>query len=151
MITGDGGGNNGTSGRLWQQELQGLADEIGITVRVSHFPPGTSKWNKVSHSLFSSITINWRGEPSVSYEMMLDLIANTRTKTGLPVRSELDTRAYVKGIKASDAGCADIDTVRDSFHGCATIPFPSGSKNYSCCLTDPSRTNLLHVTITVTL
>jgi hypothetical protein len=117
LITADGGGSNGGRVRLWTLELQGLVNEIGIPIRVCHFPPGTSKWNKIEHRLFSFITMNWRGEPLISHEVMLNLIANTKTKTGLSVRAELDNRTYPKGIKVPDADFAAINIVRDSFHG----------------------------------
>jgi len=126
LITADGGGSNGSRVRLWKLELQGLANEIGIPIRVCHFPPGTSKWNKIEHRLFSFITMNWRGEPLVSHEVMLNLIANTKTKTGLSVRAELDNRMYPKGIKVPDADFAAINIVRDDFHG---------DWNYSICPT----------------
>lgn len=117
LITADGGGSNGSRVRLWKLELQGLADEIGMPIRVCHFPPGTSKWNMIEHRLFSFITMNWRGEPLISHEVMLNLIANTKTKTGLSVRAELDNRTYPKGIKVPDADFAAINIVRDDFHG----------------------------------
>jgi len=117
FITADGGGSNGGRVRLWKLELQGLADEVGIPIRVSHYPPGTSKWNKIEHRLFSFITMNWRGEPLISHEVMLNLIANTKTKTGLSVKAELDQREYPKGIKVPDAEFATINMVRDDFHG----------------------------------
>ena len=117
FITADGGGSNGGRVRLWKLELQGLADEVGIPIRVSHYPPGTSKWNKIEHRLFSFITMNWRGEPLISHEVMLNLIANTKTKTGLSVKAELDKREYPKGIKVPDAEFATINMVRDDFHG----------------------------------
>ena len=117
FITADGGGSNGGRVRLWKLELQGLADEVGIPIRVSHYPPGTSKWNKIEHRLFSFITMNWRGEPLISHEVMLNLIANTKTKTGLSVKAELDKREYPKGIKVPDVEFATINMVRDDFHG----------------------------------
>ena len=117
FITADGGGSNGGRVRLWKLELQGFADEVGIPIRVSHYPPGTSKWNKIEHRLFSFITMNWRGEPLISHEVMLNLIANTKTKTGLSVKAELDKREYPKGIKVPDAEFATINMVRDDFHG----------------------------------
>jgi hypothetical protein len=117
MITADGGGSNGGRVRLWKLELQGLVNEIGIPIRVCHFPPGTSKWNKIEHRLFSFITMNWKGEPLVSHEVMLNLIANTKTKTGLSVRAEMDKSEYPKGIKVSDADFDSINIVRDKFHG----------------------------------
>jgi transposase len=117
FITADVGGSNGGRVRLWKLELQGLADEVGIPIRVSHYPPGTSKWNKIEHRLFSFITMNWRGEPLISHEVMLNLIANTKTKTGLSVKAELDKREYPKGIKVPDVEFATINMVRDDFHG----------------------------------
>lgn len=117
LITADGGGSNGSRVRLWKLELQGLADEIGIPIHVCHFPPGTSKWNKIEHRMFSFISMNWRGEPLVSHEVMLNLIANTKTKKGLSVRAELDTAVYPKGIKVSDVDFAGINIVRNDFHG----------------------------------
>ena len=117
FITADGGGSNGGRVRLWKLELQGFADEVGIPIRVSHYPPGTSKWNKIEHRLFSFITMNWRGEPLISHEVMLNLIANTKTKTGLSVKAELDKREYPKGIKVPDVEFATINMVRDDFHG----------------------------------
>jgi hypothetical protein len=117
FITADGGGSNGGRVRLWKLELQGFADEIGIPIRVCHYPPGTSKWNKIEHRLFSFITMNWRGEPLISHEVMINLIANTKTKTGLKVKVELDRRAYPKGIKVPDDEFATINIIRDDFHG----------------------------------
>jgi len=117
LITADGGGSNGGRVRLWKLELQGLANDIGIPIHVCHYPPGTSKWNKIEHRLFSFITMNWRGEPLISHEVMLNLISNTRTKSGLSVKAELDNREYPKGIKVSDAVFAAINLKRDDFHG----------------------------------
>jgi hypothetical protein len=97
MVTAGGGGSNGSRVRLWKVELQRLADETGVTIRVCHFPPGTSKWNKIEHRLFSFISMNWRGQPLVSHEVMINLIANTRTRSGLQVRVELDPAKYPKG------------------------------------------------------
>jgi len=117
LITADGGGSNGARSRLWKYELQRLADETGLAVGVSHFPPGTSKWNKVEHRLFSCITQNWRGRPLVSHEVVVNLIAATRTRTGLQVACQLDTRTYQTGLKVSDAELAKVKLERDSFHG----------------------------------
>ncbi|RPI67743.1 MAG: ISAzo13 family transposase [Geobacteraceae bacterium] len=117
FITADGGGSNGSRVRLWKLELQKLVDEIGIPIRVSHYPPGTSKWNKIEHRLFSFITMNWRGQPLISHEVMLNLIANTRTKTGLSVKAEIDSSAYPKGIKVPDDVFSAINLKRDDFHG----------------------------------
>ena len=117
FVTADGGGSNGSRVRLWKLELQGLADEIGIPIRVCHYPPGTSKWNKIEHRLFSFITMNWRGQPLISHEVMLNLIANTKTKTGLSVKVEMDSKEYPKGIKVSDDVFSAINLRRDDFHG----------------------------------
>jgi hypothetical protein len=116
-ITADGGGSNGSRVRLWKRELQGLADEIGLDISVHHFPPGTSKWNKIEHRLFSFLTLNWRATPLVSYQVIVDLIANTTTRTGLSVRCELDTNSYPKGITVPDDEMAATNIVRDEFHG----------------------------------
>jgi hypothetical protein len=116
-ITADSGGSNSSRGRLWKSELQKLADEIGIAIRVLHFPPGTSKWNRIEHRLFSFITINWRGKPLTDYATIINLIANTSTDTGLKVYAQLDETTYEKGIKISDAQMASINIERDPFHG----------------------------------
>ncbi len=117
LITADAGGSNGTRVRLWKVELQKLADETGLRIAVSHFPPGTSKWNKIEHRLFSFISQNWRGKPLVSHEVIVNLIAGTTTETGLEVHSQLDTGTYPTGIKVSDEQVAEIDLRRDQFHG----------------------------------
>jgi len=96
LITADSSGSNGARVRLWKLELQKLADEIGVEISVCHLPPGTSKWNKIEHRLFSFITQNWRGKPLISYEVIVNLIASTCNETGLRVRCELDTRPYPK-------------------------------------------------------
>jgi transposase len=116
-ITADGGGSNGSRLRLWKIELQRLATELGIDIVVRHLPPGTSKWNKVEHRLFSFITMNWKAEPLVSYRVIVDLIAATTTKTGLTVRCELDSTHYEKGIVVSDAEVDRLHITRDVFHG----------------------------------
>lgn len=117
IITADGGGSNGSRVRLWKLELQQLSDELGIPIRVSHFPPGTSKWNKIEHRLFSHISMNWRGQPLVSHEVIVNLIAATTTRKGLKVRAELDSKPYPKGIKVTDEEFAAIRILRDEFHG----------------------------------
>jgi hypothetical protein len=117
LITADGGGSNGSRVRLWKLELQKLANELGIPIRVSHFPPGTSKWNKIEHRLFSFISMNWRGKPLVSHETIVNLIAATTTRKGLKVRAELDTGKYPKGIKVTDEEFGAIHISRDEFHG----------------------------------
>jgi hypothetical protein len=116
MITADGGGSNGSRVRLFKIELQKLADETGLTIRVCHYPPGTSKWNKIEHRLFCHITQNWRGKPLTSWETVVELIASTTTKAGLTVRCELDKREYQKGIKVSDADMATLNIKGDMFH-----------------------------------
>jgi hypothetical protein len=116
VITADGGGSNGVRVRLWKRELQRLANELGIDIEVHHLPPGTSKWNRIEHRLFSFISMNWRATPLVSYRVIVDLISAT-TKTGLSVRCELDPTTYPKGIAVSDAEMEALNIVRDSFHG----------------------------------
>lgn len=117
LITADGGGSNGSRVRLWKLELQALADELGLSITVSHFPPGTSKWNKIEHRLFSFISQNWRGKPLISHEAIVDLIASTTTQKGLLVRAQLDTRKYPAGRKVSEQEIAQLDLRRDDFHG----------------------------------
>ena len=117
LITADGGGSNGYRIRLWKRELQKLADETGLEVAVCHFPPGTSKWNKIEHRLFSAITQNWRGKPLVSHETVVNLIAATTTRTGLKVRSALDTTDYPSGVTVSDAEMGALYLRQDPFHG----------------------------------
>jgi hypothetical protein len=117
MITADGGGSNGYRVRLWKIELQNLANTLGIPITVCHLPPGTSKWNKIEHRLFSFITLNWRGKPLRSFKTIVQLIAATTTTTGLRVRAELDKNKYPKGIKISDATFATILLTRHDFHG----------------------------------
>jgi len=116
MITADGGGSNGSRVRLFKVELQKLADESGLTLQVCHYPPGTSKWNKIEHRLFCHITQTWRGKPLTSRETVVELIASTTTKAGLTVRCELDTRTYPKGIKVDDAEMATLNIEGDAFH-----------------------------------
>jgi len=117
LITADSGGSNGSRVRLWKLELQKLADETRLEISVCHFPPGTSKWNRIEHRLFSFITKNWRGKPLVSHEVIVNLIAATTTRTGLRVQSQLDTGKYPKGIKVSKQEFATIQLRPDSFHG----------------------------------
>jgi hypothetical protein len=117
LITADSGGSNGARVRLWKLELQKLADETGLEISVCHFPPGTSKWNRIEHRLFSFITKNWRGKPLVSHEVIVDLIAATTTRTGLRVQSQLDTAKYPKGIKVGKQEFATIQLRPDLFHG----------------------------------
>ena len=117
LITADGGGSNGSRCRLWKVCLQELADELGIGLVVCHFPPGTSKWNKIEHRLFSFITQNWRGRPLESRETVVNLIANTTTSSGLVVKAALDTAHYETAIKVSDAELASVRMMRHRFHG----------------------------------
>jgi Rhodopirellula transposase DDE domain len=117
LITADGGGSNASRNRLWKKSLQVLADELGITLSVCHFPPGTSKWNKIEHRLFSFITKNWRGRPLTAYEVIVNLIASTTTKTGLTVRAALDPRRYETGIEVSDEELQQLNIKRARFHG----------------------------------
>lgn len=116
MITADGGGSNGSRVRLFKIELQRLADETGLTVCVCHYPPGTSKWNKIEHRLFCHVTQTWRGKPLVSRETVVELIAATTTRTGLIVRCALDTRDYPKGIKVSNQEMDALNISGDAFH-----------------------------------
>ena len=117
LITADGGGSNGSRVRLWKLELQHLADELGFPIAVCHLPPGTSKWNKIEHRLFSFISQNWRGKPLVSHEVIVNLIAATTTKKGLTVRCALDHNQYPAGRKVSDQEIQAITITRDDFHG----------------------------------
>jgi transposase len=117
VITADGGGSNGSRVRLWKTQLQDFCNEIGIPIVVSHFPPGTSKWNKIEHRLFSFISMNWRGKPLTSYETILKLISSTTTTKGLSVKADIDLNKYPKGIKVTDAQMRTLDLVRDEFHG----------------------------------
>ncbi len=117
MINADSGGSNGSRVRLWKTELQRFANETGLEIHVSHFPPGTSKWNKIEHRLFSAISLNWRGQPLISHEVIINLIESTTTRTGLKVRASLDTNRYAKGIKVADAEMKALSLHPDSFHG----------------------------------
>jgi hypothetical protein len=117
MITADGGGSNSSRNRLWKKSLQSLADELQMTLKVCHFPPGTSKWNKIEHRLFCFITKNWRGRPLTTYEVIVNLIASTTTKTGLTVRAALDTHQYETGIEVSDEELERLRITRAEFHG----------------------------------
>ena len=117
LITADGGGSNSSRCRLWKVALQELANEIGLKLKVCHFPPGTSKWNKIEHRLFCFITKNWRGRPLTSYEVIVNLISNTTTEQGLIVKAALDETVYETGIKVSDEELAKVLLTRASFHG----------------------------------
>ena len=129
LITADGGGSNGSRVRLWRLELQKLADETGLTLKVCHYPPGTSKWNKIEHRMFCHITQNWRGKPLVSRLAVVELIAATTTKTGLTIRCELDNNSYAKAIRVTDAEMATLNIETDTWHpewNYTIRPRPSG-------------------------
>jgi hypothetical protein len=117
LITADGGGSNGSRCRLWKIALQDLAVQLGFPIHVCHFPPGTSKWNKIEHRMFCHITQNWRGRPLVSHDVIINLIANTATQTGLKICAELDAGIYPTGIKVSDEELAAVNLKHDRFHG----------------------------------
>jgi transposase len=117
LIIADGGGSNGYRLRLWKVELQKLADQLQLPIHVCHLPPGTSKWNKIEHRLFSFITQNWRGKPLVTHHVIVELIAATTTKAGLRVACRLDHRPYAKGRRISDAQMAEVHLVPEAFHG----------------------------------
>jgi len=117
LILADSGGSNSSRTRLWKIALQRLADQTGMVVSVCHFPPGTSKWNKIEHRMFSHITENWRGRPLISHEVVVNLIGNTTTKKGLTIQAELDTNTYAKGIQVTDAELARVRIEKDAFHG----------------------------------
>jgi len=117
LVCADGGGSNGHRLRAWKTELAALAAETGLTITVCHLPPGTSKWNKIEHRLFSHTSMNWRGRPLTSHQVIVDLIGATTTRTGLKVHAELDNATYPTGIKISDAQLAALPLTRNDFHG----------------------------------
>lgn len=117
LINADGGGSNGSRSRLWKVALQDLADETGLTLCVCHFPPGTSKWNKIEHRMFCHITQNWRGRPLVSHAVIVYLIANTTTQTGLRIQAQLDTNTYPIGLQVTEEELAQVQLERAEFHG----------------------------------
>ncbi|RJP31431.1 MAG: ISAzo13 family transposase, partial [Candidatus Omnitrophota bacterium] len=117
LITADCGGSNGNRVRLWKIALQNFSDETGLKISVCHFPPGTSKWNKIEHRMFSHISMNWRGKPLISHEVIVNLIGSTTTKSGLTIMAELDTNKYEKGIKIADDELNKVNLTKDSFHG----------------------------------
>ena len=117
LITADCGGSNGYRVRLWKVELQRLANETGLDIQVCHFPPGTSKWNKIEHRMFCHISENWRGRPLVTREVVVNLISNTKTKTGLQIQAQLDEETYETGIKVPEAMFKAILIEADTFHG----------------------------------
>jgi Rhodopirellula transposase DDE domain len=116
-ITADSGGSNSYRTRLWKVELGKLADQTGLRIAVCHFPPGTSKWNKIEHRLFSFMSMNWRGKPLISHEVIINLIAATTTSTGLKIYAQLDDRDYPKGVKVTDQELDAVNIERDTFHG----------------------------------
>ena len=117
LITADGGGSNGSRNRLWKVALQQLANDIGLRMAVCHFPPGTSKWNKIEHRMFSHISMNWRGRPLISHEVIVNLIANTTTQQGLTIKAALDTGRYPIGIKVTDQEFEQVKLKQAKFHG----------------------------------
>lgn len=117
MITADGGGSNGRRNKLWKTSLQGFANESGLEIHVSHFPPGTSKWNKIEHRLFSQISKNWRGRPLETLEIIVSLIGSTKTDTGLMVRCVVDQNDYPRGIKIDDAELESLNLTANEWHG----------------------------------
>ena len=117
VITADCGGSNGYRLPLWKRDLQNLVDELNFPITVCHLPPGTSKWNKIEHRLFSFISQNWRGKPLVTHQVIVSLIAATTTKTGLLVRSRIDSRVYAKGRRISDQQLAEVHLAPHAFHG----------------------------------
>ena len=117
LVTADGGGSNGSRNRLWKWELQRLADDLNVIIEVCHFPPGTSKWNKIEHRLFCHITSNWRGQPLVDHQVVVQLIGDTTTTTGLEVHARLDRRTYQKGLKITDSQLATLNLKPHKFHG----------------------------------
>jgi hypothetical protein len=117
FITADAGGSNGYRSRAWKHELQKFADDTRLRIRVSHFPPGTSKWNKIEHRLFCHITQNWRGEPLRTFETIVDLIGNTRTAAGLRIKAKLDKRKYPTGVRTTKAGMEALSLHQDKYRG----------------------------------
>lgn len=117
FITADGGGSNSSRSRLWKKELQLFANETGLEITVSHYPPGTSKWNKIEHRLFSYISMNWKARPLINVQLVVDLIAATTTTKGLKVKSKLDTNIYEIGKKVSDKELQEVKIIKDDFHG----------------------------------
>ena len=117
LITADGGGSNGYRVRLWKVALQRFANETGLRISVCHFPPGTSKWNKIEHRMFSYISMNWRGQPLISHEVIVNLIGSTTTQSGLTISAELDINIYPKGIRVSDDELEMVNLTKAAFHG----------------------------------
>ena len=117
LITADGGGSNSSRSRLWKMEIQKFSNETGMQIRVCHFPPGTSKWNKIEHKLFSFISMNWRGKPLTSLQVIVNLIGATKSKSGLKIETSIDKNIYEKGLKVSDEEFKKINIEKDKFHG----------------------------------
>jgi len=117
LITADGGGSNSSRSRLWKMEIQKFSNETGMQIRVCHFPPGTSKWNKIEHKLFSFISMNWRGKPLTSLQVIVNLIGATKSKSGLKIETSIDKNIYEKGLKVSDEEFKKINIEKDEFHG----------------------------------
>jgi len=117
LICADAGGSNGNRLRAWKLHLQRLSEQLGLPITVCHYPPGTSKWNKIEHRLFSFVSMNWKGQPLVSYEAVVNLIANTTTKSGLKVKAVLDTKTYATGQKVADREMQALRLKRHTFHG----------------------------------
>ena len=117
LITADCGGSNGYRTRLWKIELQKLADKLGIRISVCHYPPGTSKWNKIEHRMFCHITENWRGKPLISRSVIVNLIGNTKTRKGLTIKAKLDLNEYPTGIQVSDEELSKVKIKKHVFHG----------------------------------
>ena len=117
LITADGGGSNGYRTRLWKREIQKLSNELGLLIQICHFPPGTSKWNKIEHQMFSFISRNWRGRPLTSLSTIVNLISNTTNKKGLKIEAEVDKNGYEKGIRVSDDEMKQLNIERENFHG----------------------------------
>lgn len=116
LILADSGGSNGARVRLFKTELQKLADETGLTIQVCHYPPGTSKWNKIEHRMFCQITQTWRAQPLINCDIIVDLIASTKTENGLKILSEIDDKLYDKGIKINNQEMSTLNLVRSEFH-----------------------------------
>lgn len=132
LITADGGGSNSSRSRLWKVELQRLANELAMAIHVCHYPPGTSKWNKIEHRLFAYISKNWRGKPLISRDAVVHLISHTTTQQGLTIRAQLDEQVYEKGRKVSDEALAAVNIERATFHGeWNYIIHPSRVRNYN--------------------
>ena len=132
LITCDGGGSNGSRNRLWKREIQKLSSELNIEIAVCHYPPGTSKWNKIEHRMFSYISKHWRGIPLISHEVVVNLIAGTTTKTGFNVQCVLDNNTYQTGIKVSDEELAEVNISKNDFHGewnYSVFPNPKSNVN----------------------